>query len=76
MGTPDPKPPKRIKDTDLMRRLHLEYAGEPCQRCEMRPGVALHHVIPRSQSGDDDRRNLEWLCGTCHDAAHHIRRVD
>ena len=24
----------------------------------------LHHVLPRSQGGDDVRANLSWLCGS------------
>ena len=66
----DPKPEKRVKDPDLMAALHLELAGEPCERCERAIGVALHHKTFRSQSGHDDRANLEWLCPACHDSAH------
>jgi 5-methylcytosine-specific restriction endonuclease McrA len=66
----DPKPLKRVRDAALMKRLHLEMEGEPCERCERAIGVALHHKTFRSQSGDDVRANLEWLCPSCHDAAH------
>ena len=70
MAAPDPRPPKRLKDPALMRELHLELAGEPCERCEERPGTGLHHKVFRSQSGSDTRENLEWLCEPCHDGAH------
>lgn len=30
----------------------------------------IHHVIPRSQGGTDDRKNLVALCQKCH-VAHH-----
>lgn len=63
---PDPKPSKRIRDPDLMRRLHLELAGEPCDQCDTRPGAHLHHVHFRSRGGDDVRSNLLWLCSVCH----------
>lgn len=68
---PFPRPPKRVKDPALMRRLHLEMEGEPCEKCESRPGVALHHRVFRSQGGGDTRENLAWLlCQPCHDEAH------
>lgn len=70
MASPDPRPPKRVRDKDLMKRLHLELAGEPCDRDCGRIGAALHHKRYRSQSGGDVRENLEWLCHPCHDEAH------
>lgn len=70
MQTPFPKPQKRIKNPALMAALHLELVGEPCERCEERRGVALHHKTFRSQGGGDERENLEWLCRPCHDEAH------
>ena len=70
MSLPDPRPARRVKDPALLKRLHLELEGEPCERCEARPGVQLHHKIFRSQRGDDTRDNLAWLCGPCHDSAH------
>ncbi len=70
MAAPDLKPTKRIIDKLLMKRLHLELVHEPCERCGLRAGVALHHRTFRGQGGDDTRENLEWLCRPCHDAAH------
>lgn len=75
---PDPRPPKRIKDPALLARLHLELAGEPCEICEARPGVALHHGLGghgMGRKGDDVREGLRWLCRICHDAEHGIRSV-
>lgn len=59
--TSDPRPPKRIKDTDAMKAFRLSMIGEPCEICELRPGVDPHHVAYRSQGGDDARQNLVWL---------------
>lgn len=70
--TPDPRPKKRVKDPEALRRFRLEMAGEPCQDCELRPGVHVHHVKFRSQGGDDLPGNLAWLCIICHDARHGI----
>lgn len=66
MAGPDPKPRKRIRDPVIFRELHLRYLGEPCWRCEQRPGTQLHHRVLRSQGGDDVPENLEWLCSVCH----------
>ena len=66
----DPRPAHRTKDVDLMKRMHLELQGEPCDRECGRIGVSLHHKVFRSQGGSDVRDNLEWLCGPCHDEAH------
>ncbi len=69
MAPVDPKPAKRIIDKDLMRELHLEFAGEPCEVCEERVGTILHHVKYRSRGGDDVRWNFLWVCHVC-DADH------
>lgn len=53
-----------------MRVFHLEMLGEPCERCELRAGVSIHHKKFRSQGGSDVRENFEWLCQLCHDRAH------
>jgi hypothetical protein len=57
----DPKPEPRIKDQYAMHLFRLEHLGEPCQFCEMRPGVDAHHRTFRSQGGDDTPDNLVWL---------------
>jgi hypothetical protein len=49
----------------MMRRLHLELQGEPCEVCELRVGTQLHHVQYRSRGGDDVRENLLWICDLC-----------
>ena len=69
----DPKPEKRIKDPELLAYFRLKNAGEPCDECELRPGIHPHHKKFRSQRGDDLEDNLAWLCQICHDAAHGIR---
>jgi 5-methylcytosine-specific restriction endonuclease McrA len=68
----DPRPPRRVKDTDALRRFRLEHMNEPCFDCELRPGTEAHHVRFRSQGGDDDPENLVLLCKSCHDARHGI----
>lgn len=70
---PDWKRAARVRDSLALRRFRLEHAGEPCEQCELRPGIHAHHKIFRSQSGDDAPENLAWLCQICHDSAHGIR---
>ena len=71
----DFKSESRVRDPDLLRLFRLEHFGEPCDACELRPGVHVHHKIFRSQGGGDVNENLQWLCGSCHDQAHGIRSV-
>lgn len=59
--TPDPRPHKRIKDRDAIRRFRLENRNEPCQICELRSGSQVHHATFRSQGGGDTPDNLVWL---------------
>ncbi len=67
---PDPKPEKRHKasqaDWDDIR-LRFEHAA--CVHCGL-PYQSLHHILPRSQGGDDFQVNLVPLCGSgttgCH----------
>lgn len=33
----------------------------------------LHHVIHRSQGGDDSEENCQWWCRICHDDIHNNR---
>lgn len=69
----DPKPPKRVRDPDALRRFRLAHLNEPCDDCEMRPGVHVHHIVFRSQGGsDNDPSLLAWLCRACHDRRHGI----
>lgn len=68
---PDPKPDPRIVDRDAMRVARL--ASDYCGACGGQPG-SVHHVVPRSEGGDDVAGNLMLLCGNgtmgCHGALH------
>lgn len=65
----DPKEPKRIKDPELLRQAH--YAFDECVICG-HIDISVHHILPRSQGGDDVWENLVPLCGDgttgCHGA--------
>jgi hypothetical protein len=61
----------RLKDPDLMRDLHEQWAETGCAICSYEPSpdapdgfrLEMHHVIPRSQGGPDAPWNLVALCG-------------
>lgn len=40
-----------------------------CFRCESkrRRGLSVHHIVPRSEGGEDNLENLITLCNKCHD---------
>ena len=44
--------------------------GWKCRICKRRSGLHCHHVIFRSQGGDDIRQNLLTVCHHCHDSIH------
>lgn len=60
--TPDTKREKRIKDSDLMRRLHVRWRS--CAICgKGATQRSLDHIYPKGQGGDDVEANLMMLCG-------------
>ena len=70
MVQPDFKPPKRIKGKELFRELHGKWRC--CALCGSTENLSLHHIIRRSQGGDDVEANLVMLDGSgttgCHGA--------
>lgn len=58
----------RKKIATLKYHLGKPESGEICPVC-LKPLVLFssHHVIPRSQGGKDDSRNIIHMCGDCHD---------
>ncbi len=58
---PDPRPTKRVKNPKAMSDTHK--AGCFCVLNCGKPG-SVHHVLPRSQGGDDIPANLVCLCGS------------
>jgi 5-methylcytosine-specific restriction endonuclease McrA len=66
----DPRPERRTVDIDALRRFRLEHLDEPCDLCERRTGIHVHHKVFRSQGGADEPGNLLWLCYICHDDIH------
>lgn len=61
--SPDPKPVRRLRasqsDWDIIRK---GFAGARCLACG-EAAESLHHVVPRSQGGDDVAANMAPLCG-------------
>lgn len=61
----------RIVDPSVLARARLVY--DECAACGA-PVTNVHHVIPRSQGGDDLLSNLLPICGSgtmrCHGAMH------
>jgi 5-methylcytosine-specific restriction endonuclease McrA len=63
-----PKPRKRLKNPALLRAMREEIPY--CERCG-KPGYGgMHHIVHRSQRGDDVRTNLVRLCYECHTGVH------
>jgi len=56
----DPKREARIRDPALMRQAHWSF--DECVICGS-INISIHHILPRSQGGDDVWENLAALCG-------------
>lgn len=65
---PDPKPTARIRDPHAGTVKAQREGG--CRVCRSKHLVSRHHVVPKSQRGDDVDANLVPLCGDCHGALH------
>jgi hypothetical protein len=60
----DPKPRQRLRANQREWELLREFfENECCCACGLREPLSLHHVVPKSQGGDDVRENLVVLCG-------------
>ena len=73
MTLPCPKRPRLQLDREayqLLYRQVLQRDGWRCQFCGNRRNLQVHHILPRSQSGDDTEENLTTLCSECHDQVH------
>lgn len=64
----------RVRDPALLQILHLSPTKE-CALCGTTDRLELHHVLPRSQSGDDVRENLVFLCASEHELITHNDRA-
>jgi len=62
---PNPRPIRRRKSKDAGRRKCLSPESE-CRLCGVRRHLERHHLVPRSQGGDDVDENLVPLCGPHH----------
>jgi len=75
MGTPVPKhKPLRLKGKPLRLLYEAVYErdGGRCVKCGrfIKPGTIPHHIIHKSQGGEDTMENLEMSCIYCHDEEH------
>lgn len=61
---PNPRPTRRIVDREAGRA--KAGAGAECRLCGVRAHLERHHLVPRSQRGDDVDENIVPLCGPHH----------
>ena len=55
-----------FKKDSLIRTQNI-YVSNVCPRCLKRKAISQHHLIPRENGGGDNKENIIWLCGECHD---------
>ncbi len=62
----DPKPKPRVRASQAeWSNLHIHFSHARCVHCGQRL-FELHHIMPRSQGGDDVPENLAPLCRLHH----------
>jgi 5-methylcytosine-specific restriction endonuclease McrA len=54
----------------LLVKQILRRDGYKCRSCFSRSALHVHHIVFRSQQGEDDANNLITLCSSCHDGVH------
>jgi len=59
----------------LRYNIFKEY-GFKCAKCQKysKGDLQLHHIIPLSKGGTNDRGNLIPLCSKCHEYIHYYNR--
>ena len=65
-----PRPiPERSKTRQIMAAL-----GNACHICgyDLKPALTLHHIVPVSLGGPDERSNMILFCANCHRLTHHF----
>jgi 5-methylcytosine-specific restriction endonuclease McrA len=71
-----PKSGRLRHDPAAFDELKLEILnrdGWRCQRCSKRDQLQIHHMVRRSQSGENCEENLIVPCNDCHRALHLTR---
>ena len=70
---------RRRKWNELVLYLIQFRARGKCEECHRSPdfrGLQGHHIIKRSQGGEDTKENCEILCGRCHAIkGHNLKEV-
>lgn len=67
-----PKPERRVRDTEALKDAYARklVVERECRSCGSVDELELHHLVYRSQGGDDHIDNLIPLCSTCHGLTH------
>jgi 5-methylcytosine-specific restriction endonuclease McrA len=55
-----------FEEYNLLRDRVLERDAWRCQECGSSQELQVHHLVKRSQLGDDAEGNLMTLCAICH----------
>ena len=66
---------RKREDEKLLRQNRhkvLERDNYSCVLCGCHDGIAIHHIVFRSQLGKSTMDNLACLCLQCHNEAHGV----
>ena len=62
-------PLRKVGKVTQRRQANLRKLKRPryCQGCGLEGPLDPHHIIKRSQGGDEGPENIKWLCRMCHE---------
>lgn len=46
--------------------------SKKCFFCGSKKRMTRHHIIPISLGGSSSKKNLKWICDTCHKKLHSL----
>jgi 5-methylcytosine-specific restriction endonuclease McrA len=87
MAVPVPKPRPKLLDKRKaaaakvtawrdVRGLVMERDGRMCRVCRDTAAFDVHHLLPRSRGGADEKSNLIAVCRRCHTDIHgHVAKL-
>lgn len=57
---------KRVRDEQTILRRYGNTENNICENCGETAKLEMHHIIPVSRFGGNEKGNVRWLCKKCH----------
>lgn len=67
---------KKAKIRDEMKELRDMYIANECGNCGTKEGLQIHHIVPVTLGGSNNRGNICTMCNICHGLMHDITMMN